>query len=76
VERITVVAGKFALGDFFDGNAYAHDPRVDFMNWSLWASSAWDFPANLPGFTQGVMVEYNRAEFALRAAYTQVPKEP
>ena len=76
VERITVIAGKFALGDFFDGNLYAHDPRVDFMNWGLWASAAWDFPANLPGFTQGVMVEYNRAEFAVRAAYTQVPKQP
>ncbi|BCM82712.1 carbohydrate porin [Methylobacterium indicum] len=76
VERISVVAGKFALGDFFDGNVYAHDPRVDFMNWSIWGSSAWDFPANLPGFTQGVMVEYNRPEFAIRAAYTQVPKQP
>ena len=76
IERITVVAGKFALGDFFDGNVYAHDPRVDFMNWGIWASGAYDFPANLPGFTQGVMVEYNRREFAIRAAYTQVPKEP
>ncbi|EIZ84298.1 carbohydrate-selective porin OprB [Methylobacterium sp. GXF4] len=75
-ERITVVAGKFALGDFFDGNVYAHDPRVDFFNWSLWGASAWDFPANLPGFTQGVYAEYNRPEFAIRAAYTQVPKEP
>ncbi len=37
---------------------------------------AYDFPANLPGFTQGVMVEYNRKAFAIRAAYTQVPKEP
>lgn len=76
IERITVVAGKFALGDFFDGNIYAHDPRVDFMNWSLWASTAVDFPANLPGFTQGVLVEYNRPEFALRVAYTQVPERP
>ena len=76
VERVTVVAGKFAMGDYFDGNAYAHDPRVDFMNWGLWASGAYDFPANLPGFTQGLMVEYNRAEFALRAAYTQVPEQP
>lgn len=76
IERITVVAGKFALGDYFDGNIYAHDPRVDFMNWGIWASGAYDFPANLPGFTQGLMVEYNRAEFAIRAAYTQVPKEP
>lgn len=76
VERVTVVVGKFALGDYFDNNAYAHDPRVDFFNWGLWGSAAYDFPANLPGFTQGLMVEYNRAEFALRAAYTQVPKQP
>jgi len=76
VERITVIAGKFAMGDFFDGNKYAHDPRVDFANWGLWASAAWDFPANLPGYTQGIVVEYNRPEFAVRAAYTQVPKEP
>ncbi|GEP11718.1 hypothetical protein MMMDOFMJ_1691 [Methylobacterium gnaphalii] len=76
VERVTVVVGKFALGDYFDNNAYAHDPRVDFFNWGLWGSAAWDFPANLPGFTQGLMVEYNRTEFALRAAYTQVPKHP
>ena len=76
IERITVVAGKFAMGDFFDGNVYAHDPRVDFLKWSHWSSSAWDFPANLPGYTQGVIVEYNRKEFALRAAYTQVPKQP
>ncbi|WP_373622474.1 carbohydrate porin [Methylobacterium sp. OAE515] len=76
IERFTVIAGKFALGDFFDGNRYAHDPRVDFFNWSLWSSSAWDFPANLPGFTQGVVAEYNRKEFAVRAAYTQVPKQP
>lgn len=74
-ERITLIAGKFALGDFFDGNVYAHDPRVDFFNWSLWGASAWDFPANLPGFTQGLYAEYNRPEFAVRAAYTQVPKQ-
>ena len=76
VERITVIAGKFAMGDFFDGNIYAHDPRVDFMNWALWESGGYDFPANLPGFTQGVIAEYNRKAFAIRAAYTQVPKLP
>ena len=76
IERITVIAGKFALGDFFDGNIYAHDPRVDFFNWALWESGAYDFPANLPGYTQGVVAEYNRKDFAVRAAYTQVPKLP
>src|SRR5579859_2162344 len=27
--RATLVAGKFSMADYFDGNAYAHDPRTD-----------------------------------------------
>ena len=27
ISRITVTAGKFAVIDIFDGNAYSHDPR-------------------------------------------------
>lgn len=76
IDRVTVTVGKFAVGDFFDDNAYAHDPRLNFNNWSLWASSAYDFPANLPGFTQGVVVELNRKDWALRAGALQVPKLP
>ena len=37
---ITVIIGRFAIGDFFDNNSYAHDPRADFMNWAMWASAA------------------------------------
>src|SRR5580692_1708355 len=29
--RITLTAGKFSLGDFFDNNNVSHDPRSDFM---------------------------------------------
>lgn len=76
IDRITVTVGKFAVGDFFDDNAYAHDPRLNFNNWSFWASSAFDFPANLPGFTQGAVVELNRKEWAVRAGFFQVPKDP
>ena len=76
VDRITITVGKFAVGDFFDDNVYAHDPRINFNNWSLWASTAFDFPANLPGFTQGAVVELNRKDWALRAGLFQVPKAP
>ena len=27
IDRVTVTVGRFAVGDFFDGNAYAKDPR-------------------------------------------------
>src|ERR1043165_1623732 len=32
---ISVRAGKFSIADFFDDNSYSHDPRSQFMNWSL-----------------------------------------
>src|SRR5207248_4441738 len=76
VDRITVTVGRVAVGDIFDTNAYAHDPRADFMNWALWASAAYDFPADLPGFTRGAVVELNRKNWAVRAGVFQVPQEP
>ncbi|MGY4316586.1 opacity protein-like surface antigen [Bradyrhizobium sp. JR3.5] len=30
IDRLTVIVGRFAVGDFFDGNSYAKDPRADF----------------------------------------------
>jgi len=76
IDRITLIVGRFAVGDFFDNNAYAHDPRADFMNWAMWASAAYDFPADLPGFTRGAVVELNRKDWALRAGLFEVPAEP
>ena len=40
VDRVTVAVGRFAVGDFFDGNSYAKDPRADFMNWAMWSAGA------------------------------------
>lgn len=76
VDRITVTIGRFAVSDFFDGNSYAKDPRADFMNWSLWSSVAYDFPADLPGFTRGAVIELNRKDWALRAGVFQPPTAP
>ena len=76
IDRITLTVGRFAVGDIFDGNTYAHDPRVDFMNWALWSSAAYDFPADLPGYTRGAVVEFNRKNWAVRAGLFQVPTEP
>lgn len=76
VDRITITVGRIAVGDIFDDNAYAHDPRLNFNNWALWESAAYDFPANLPGYTQGIVAELNRKEWAVRAGFFQVPKYP
>lgn len=76
IDRVTLTIGRFAIGDIFDANSYAHDPRADFMNWAIWSSAAYDFPADLPGFTRGAVVELNRKDWAVRAGWFQVPKEP
>src|ERR1700738_1862773 len=76
IDRVTLTVGRFAVGDFFDGNSYAKDPRADFMNWAIWSSGAYDFPADLPGFTRGAVVELNRRDWALRAGLFQVPSAP
>jgi high affinity Mn2+ porin len=76
IDRVTLIVGRFAVGDFFDNNAYAHDPRADFMNWTMWSSVAYDFPADLPGYTRGAVVELNRKDWAVRAAVLEVPAMP
>ena len=76
IDRVTVIVGRFAVGDYFDGNSYAKDPRIDFMNWAMWSSAAYDFPADLPGFTRGAVVELNRKDWAVRAGLFQVPAAP
>jgi high affinity Mn2+ porin len=76
IDRVTLTVGRFAVGDYFDGNSYAKDPRADFMNWAMWSSAAYDFPADLPGFTRGAVVELNRKDWALRAGVFQVPEQP
>jgi high affinity Mn2+ porin len=76
IDRITLIVGRFAVGDFFDGNTYAKDPRADFMNWAMWSSAAYDFPADLPGYTRGGVVELNRKDWAVRAGVFEVPTAP
>jgi len=72
--RITITVGKFSLADFFDDNAYSHDPRTEFMNWSLMDNGAWDYPANTRGYTWGATVELIEPGYAVRLSTAMVPK--
>lgn len=73
-ERVTIVAGKFSLPDYFDGNAYAHDPRSQFSSWALMGQEAWDYPADTRGYTWGLMAEYRRPAWSFRGALVAEPK--
>ena len=73
--RIVVTAGKISGTDVFDGNTYAHDPRSQFNNWSLWANAAWDYPADTRGYTWGLALELYRDAWAVRLGSFLEPQE-
>jgi high affinity Mn2+ porin len=68
IDRLTLTVGKFGAVDFFDGNTYCHDPRSQFMNWALMDTGSWDYPADTRGYTYGVAMELNHADWAFRYA--------
>lgn len=72
--RITISAGKFAIADFYDDNAYSKDPRTQFLNWSIWANGAWDYPANTRGYTYGLVAELIKPKWAARISSVAVPR--
>ena len=72
-KRLTINFGKFGIADFFDQNAVSHDPRTDFMNWSLMNDGAYDYAANTRGYTGGLIVEYFTPGWVLRAGTALEP---
>jgi high affinity Mn2+ porin len=76
VSHVTLQAGRFAVHDLFDTNAYAQDPRVDFLNWSIWAAGAFDYPADRIGLTWGAAIELNQKDWAARLGYFLVGNKP
>jgi len=74
VSRLTFTLGRMSAKDIFDNNAYANDPRTQFMNWALMANEAWDYPADAIGYTTGIAVELNQPEWTLRYGFFQMPR--
>ena len=74
-KRITITAGKICLADFFDKNNYSHDPRTQFLNWSLMGNGAWDYPADTRGYTQGIVAEWFQPGWAIRVSSVLEPRK-
>ncbi len=66
-DRLVVTIGKFGVGDVFDTNKYAHDPRGDFLNWALVDTGSFDYAADAWGYSSGVAVEWYRGPWTVRA---------
>jgi high affinity Mn2+ porin len=73
--NIVFKIGKMPAIDDFDDNAYAHDPRTQFLNWGLMYNPTWDYPANTRGYTYGGDVEANLFDWSARYGVWAVPSQ-
>ena len=64
--RLVLTIGKFGVGDVFDTNSYAHDPRGDFLNWSIVDAGTFDYAADAWGYSTGVAAEWYQGAWTLR----------
>lgn len=67
LDRWVFTVGKFGVTDIFDTNQYAHDPRSDFLNWSVLDGGAFDYAADAWGYTVGAAVERYAGSWTVRA---------
>lgn len=74
--RLVITAGKMGVGDIFDTNKFAHDPRGDFLNWSLVDTGSFDYAANAWGYTYGIAAEWYQGPWTLRAGLYNLSKVP
>lgn len=70
---ISLNAGRFSMMDFFDNNAFSHDPRRQFYNWALMGNGAWDYPANTRGYTYGFVSELVKSTWGIKFGIAMVP---
>jgi hypothetical protein len=74
--RWVLTVGNFSTLDVFDDNAYAKDPRTQFMNWGNWTYAAYDYAADARGYGWGAALEWYQGDWAVRLGRMTGPKEP
>jgi high affinity Mn2+ porin len=74
--RVVMTLGNVSVLDIFDNNIYSHDPRSQFLNWSIMTHGAYDYAADARGYSWGGALEYDIDHWAVRAGRFIQPKEP
>jgi len=72
--RYSVTIGRFTVTDFFDNNRYSHEPRTQFMGWAVMYNGAWDYPADVRGYTWGWVHEFHTKNWSIRYGNAAEPK--
>ena len=74
--RVVVTVGKFSVVDVFDTSRYAHDPKNDFLNWSIIDAGSFDYAADAWGYTYGAAVEWYQDWWTIRTGLFTLSKVP
>jgi high affinity Mn2+ porin len=72
--RYSISIGRFTVTDFFDDNRYTHDPRTQFLGWAIMYNGAWDYPADVRGYTWGWVHEFHTRRWSVRYGSGAEPK--
>lgn len=73
-DALTLTVGKIATSDFVDDVPLSNDPHTRFMSWGLFASGAYDYPADTRGYTWGVAADLSIDWWSVRGALVLEPK--
>jgi len=74
--RVVLTIGKISVVDIFDTNKYAHDPRNDFLNWSVADAGTFDYAADAWGTTYGATLEWYQNWWAARVGLFDLSNVP
>jgi high affinity Mn2+ porin len=75
-DRLILTIGKFAVGDVFDDNVYAHDPTTGFLNFAFNTMGSFDYAADAWGYTHGVALEWKQDWWTARGGLFQLSQIP
>jgi high affinity Mn2+ porin len=74
--RVVITVGKYSVVDIFDTNKYAHDPRNDFLNWSVIDAGTFDYAADAWGATYGAAAEWYQDWWTARVGLFDMSNVP
>ena len=70
---LAITVGRFSVVDIVDGNRYANDATSEFFNWALFASGAYDYPADTRGYTWGLLADLSKNWWSVRGGIALEP---
>jgi high affinity Mn2+ porin len=74
--RLVFTIGKFSVTDIFDTNKYAHDPKNDFMNWTIADTATFDYAADAWAYTYGASAEWYQGSWTFRGGLFDLSSAP